>query len=246
MKNLVFIICFFALFKTSLYPETTNSLVNDKNNNGLYSFPELYEKTIESTVWIKAYYDSKLDDQYSSLYWLWYGDTFYEDSQGTGFVYSNEGYIVTNYHIIKGCNYFEICFSDETSCNAKLIGFDDKTDIAVLKINKENLTPLILEEEEAKIGQWVYTIGHPVFLEYSLSVGVISRKNVPSDLYEIENLIQLDMNINHGNSGGPVLTLNGKVIGIASYNFHPSYATGICFVIPNSVMKKVVDQLIKN
>jgi serine protease Do len=207
---------------------------------------ELYEKTTESTVWIKCYYDSKLDDQYSTFSWLFYGDDFYEKQSGTGFVYSSEGYIVTNFHVVEDCNYFEAHFSDGTVCDAELVGYDKRTDVAVLKIDKKNLTPLILVEEEIVIGQWVYAVGHPEDLQNSLSVGVVSGRNRRLNHRDIEDFIQLDININSGNSGGPALNLNGKVIGMVTLSFNPLYATGICFIIPNDIIKKVATQLIKN
>lgn len=244
MKNLLFIICFFALFNNHLFSESSNSTL--QNNNGLYSLHELYEKTIKSTVWIRGYYDSKLDENYSTLSWLWNGDTFSETSRGSGFIYSKDGYIVTNFHVVSGCNYFEVNFSDNTFCTATLVGYDDRTDLAVLKVDEENLIPLTLEEEEVEIGQWIYTVGNPLSLLNSLSVGIVSGKGRADNYCDIEDFIQLDININPGNSGGPVLTLDGKVIGIATWKINTLYATGICFVIPNDIIKKVTNQLIKN
>jgi serine protease Do len=219
--------------------------VNFQNNN-IYSFHELYEKTIESTVEIRSYYDSKLDDKYSTISWLLHGDIFDEKSGGTGFIYSNKGYIVTNAHVIKEANYFKIRFSDDTSYTAKLIGCDKRTDLAVLKIDKENLTSLILADEEIEIGQWIYTVGNPLYFQNSLSVGVVAGKNIRDNYCDIEDFIQLDINTNPGNSGSPVLTLNGKVIGIVTWGFNPLYATGMSFIIPTNIIKKISNQLIKN
>jgi len=237
MKKLLF--SYFVLLSIFLFWEPI-SAENILQEQDLYSFPQLYEKTINSTVWIRTCYDSKLDDEYGSIKRFFFGDIS-KCYIGSGFIYSKEGFILTNYHVIKDCNYFEIQFADDTFCKAQLIGCDKNADIAVLKVNKDSLTPLILEDEESKIGQWVYAIGNPKLLRNSLSVGVIAGKNRYKN-YPYEDYVQLDINLNIGSSGSPILNLDGRVIGMHSFYMQE---TGISFIIPNSILKNVADQLIK-
>ena len=241
MKKILLILCFFVLIKNDLHADSIDKSVNIQNNSDLYSLSELYKKTTPSTVSIRAYYDSSLDDTYSTFYRFWYGDEFSEKKRGTGFVYSEEGYIVTNWHVVSNCNYFEVDFSDGSYCDAMLIGCDERTDLAVLKVNTTNLSALSLKDREVEIGQWVYTVGHPYSFQNSLAIGIVAGKNRYDYYCDIEDFIQLDMNSNPGNSGGPVLTLDGKVIGMLTWR----YDTGISFVIPTNIIKRVANQLIK-
>jgi len=237
MKKLLFF--YFVLSTAFLYSEPIYT-ENIQEEQDLYSFPQLYEKTVNSTVWISTFYDSKLDAEYGSIKRFFFGDIL-KEFLGSGFIYSKEGHILTNYHVIKDCNYFEIQFADDTICQAQVIGCDENADIAVLKVNKDNLIPLILEDEECKIGQWIYAIGNPEFLRNSFTVGVIAGKN-RFENYPYEDYIQLDLHLNQGNSGGPILNLNGKIIGMAASTMK---GTGISFIIPSNILKNVADQLIK-
>lgn len=245
MKKFAFVFCFFSMIIGSLYSDTFNRFLGNPNSGGLYSLPELYEKTVESTVLITGCYDSRSDKNYSNIYCFFYGDQFYEKQEGTGFIYSKDGYIVTNFHVIESCNYFKVHFFDDTVCQAELVGYDERTDLAVLKVNKENLIPLILQDE-VEIGQWIYTVGNPLSLYNSLSIGIVAGKQRYINYCDVEEFIQLDLNANPGNSGGPVLSLEGKVIGVVAVKFDPCEGEGICFAIPSEIIKKVSSQLIKN
>jgi serine protease Do len=238
-----YFLLFFIILNGLLF---SNSIDENKVSleNSLNDFPKLYEKTVNSILWIKVYYDSDLDKNYSFLSKIIYGRDYKHLGSGSGFVFTDDGYILTNYHVIKDANVFKLQFYDETEIEAELIGFDDRTDIAVLKINKDNLSSLKLDNDEIKIGQWVYTVGNPYSLTYSFSVGIISAKNRNSEnLFEIEDYYQIDGNMNPGHSGSPVLNLNGSVIGIINSGINFS---GIGFVIPNSIVNKITTQILKN
>lgn len=243
-KQILFFLTFIALNTLTFASEGINS----EFGNDIYSFPKLYEKTIKATVAIKVYYDSSLDDSIGALSRLWYGDYCEPKALGSGFIFTDDGYIFTNHHVVNEGNYYEVYFSDETHTEAELIGADERSDIAILKVDMTNLFHLNLESNDVSIGEWVYVVGNPlsIKLKNSLSVGLVAGKNRYLGLDDIENDIQLDINVNSGNSGSPALNLNGNVIGMVKSAVNSDIGSGIAFIIPNSTLNKISKQLIKN
>ena len=164
---------------------------------------------------------------------------------GSGFLISEDGYIITNNHVIGNAEKLEVRLSDKRKFTGTVIGRDPDTDLAVIKIESDEDFPFVElgDSSQLKVGQWVIAVGNPFGLDRTVTVGVVSglgREGV--NLSRYEDYIQTDASINPGNSGGPLFNLNGEVIGIntAILNF----AQGIGFAIPSSMAKEVVDQLI--
>ncbi|CDZ80078.1 putative periplasmic serine endoprotease DegP-like precursor [Candidatus Rubidus massiliensis] len=169
--------------------------------------------------------------------------------QGSGFIVSENGYILTNSHVVKDADEITITTNDGNQYSGKVIGQDPNTDIAVVKIEANNLPFLELgNSDHLEVGQWVIAIGNPLGLQASLTVGVVSAKGRNNlDLARIEDFIQTDAAINRGNSGGPLLTMDGKVIGIntaiASNGGTGGYM-GIGFAIPSNMAKYDMEQIL--
>ena len=164
---------------------------------------------------------------------------------GSGFIISPDGYILTNTHVIKGMTSIKVTLNDKRQYPAKLIGQDEKSDVALLKIEAQNLpTVKIGNPDELRSGEWVAAIGAPFGFENSVTSGIVSAKNrtLPDDGYM--PFIQTDVAINPGNSGGPLFNLKGQVVGINSQIYSRSGGfMGISFAIPINVAMNVADQL---
>ncbi|KAF3361613.1 putative periplasmic serine endoprotease DegP-like [Chlamydiales bacterium STE3] len=170
-----------------------------------------------------------------------------QTGQASGFIISKDGYILTNNHVIQDQAVITVQLNDGREYSAKVIGEDQTTDLALIKIDADNLPFLNLgDSEDLRIGQWVVAIGNPLGLQASLTVGVVSAKGRSNlDIARIEDFIQTDAAINRGNSGGPLLNLKGEVIGIntaIATNMSSGYL-GIGFAIPSNIAKHVVEQL---
>lgn len=173
-----------------------------------------------------------------------------EIGQASGFIVSPDGYILTNSHVVKDASEIIVTLNDGREFPAKVIGQDPNTDIAVVKINAKNLPHLKLgDSDDIEVGQWAIAIGNPFGLQATLTVGVISAKGRNNlDLTPLENFIQTDAAINKGNSGGPLLNMDGQVIGIntAIVSSLSTGYTGIGFAIPSNMAKVVMDQILTN
>ncbi|MBL4622346.1 MAG: trypsin-like peptidase domain-containing protein, partial [Immundisolibacteraceae bacterium] len=138
-------------------------------------------------------------------------------SLGSGFIVSADGYLLTNHHVIDGADEIIVRLNDRREFVAELIGSDARSDVAVLKIDANNLSPLTIgDPEQLKVGEWVAAIGSPFGFEHSVTAGIVSAKgrSLPSDSYV--PFIQTDVAINPGNSGGPLFNMAGEVVGINS------------------------------
>jgi serine protease Do len=167
-------------------------------------------------------------------------------SLGSGFVIDASGLIVTNNHVIEGATEILVGFHDGTRRGAVVVGRDEKTDIALLRV--VNGKPLSFasfgDSDQAKAGDWVLAIGNPFGLGGSVSAGIISARNRQLDAEIYDDFIQTDAAINHGNSGGPLFDMDGRVIGLNSALLSPTGGSiGIGFAIPSNTVKTVVAQL---
>ena len=169
------------------------------------------------------------------------------ESLGSGFIIDSDGYVVTNYHVIRNADEIVVRLKDRRELQAKVIGSDERSDIALLKIEADNLPVVkIGSSSKLKVGSWVMAIGSPFGFDHSVSVGVISAtgRTLPSENYV--PFIQTDVAINPGNSGGPLFNLNGEVIGINSQIYSRTGGfMGLSFAIPIDVAKDIVEQLKK-
>ncbi|HBV97228.1 MAG TPA: peptidase S1 [Desulfotomaculum sp.] len=168
---------------------------------------------------------------------------------GSGFIISEDGYILTNDHVVEGATQIEVIMTGKDQpIPAKLVGSDAELDLAVLKISGQNDLPTLQlgDSNSVRVGEWAIAIGNPQGLDHTVTVGVISAKGRPITVEnkQYKNLLQTDASINPGNSGGPLLNMSGQVIGInTAVN---ASAQGIGFAIPTSTVKPVLDTLINN
>ncbi|MCF8076081.1 MAG: DegQ family serine endoprotease [Desulfotignum sp.] len=166
-----------------------------------------------------------------------------EQSLGSGFIISKDGYIVTNHHVIKGADEIKVILHDKTELDAEIVGTDPMTDLALIKVDAKNLQPLKFgKSSEAAIGSWVVAIGSPFGLEQTVTAGIISAKGRIIGSGPYDDFIQTDASINPGNSGGPLLNLEGEVIGINTAIVRSGQ--GIGFAIPSDLATGIIDQLI--
>jgi serine protease Do len=171
-----------------------------------------------------------------------------EQQGGTGFILTEDGYVATNYHVIENADKVEVRLSNKEKATARIVGRDPATDLALLKIDvKQRLNPLSLgDSDRLRVGEWVMAIGDPLNFDKSVTVGVVSAKGrygLTGDAAtrSFENFIQTDAAINSGNSGGPLINVNGEVIGINTAMFRP--AQNIGFAVPINTLKNVLPQL---
>lgn len=171
---------------------------------------------------------------------------------GSGVVVSPDGYIVTNNHVVAGADVVTVTFNDRYTTDAKLIATDPSTDIAVLKIDGENLPYMDYgNSDDVRLGQWVLAVGYPLTLEATVTAGIVSAKsralgiNRTQSASAIESFIQTDAAVNPGNSGGALVDTKGQLIGINAAIASPtgSYA-GYSYAIPSNIVKKVVEDII--
>ena len=172
-------------------------------------------------------------------------------SMGSGFVISEDGYILTNHHVVNSADEIRVTFADRQEYVASIVGTDRRSDLALLKIEAENLPVLTLaDDDDLRVGEWVLAIGSPFGLDYSVAAGIVSAigRSIPTERNETYvPFIQTDVAINPGNSGGPLFDLEGRVVGINSQIYSRTGGSiGLSFAIPSSVALNVVEQLKNN
>jgi len=167
-------------------------------------------------------------------------------SLGSGFVIDSSGYIVTNHHVIANADEVSVRFSDDTTAKAEIIGSDEDTDLALLKVDSETPLPATTWGNSAntRIGDWVVAIGNPFGLGGTVTAGIVSARQRDINAGRYDDFIQTDAAINRGNSGGPMFNLDGEVIGVNTAIFSPSGGSvGIGFAIPSALAMNVINQL---
>lgn len=169
-------------------------------------------------------------------------------SLGSGFIVSEDGYILTNNHVIRDADEIIVRLNDRRELQAELIGADERSDLALLKVDARELPSVELgDSDELEVGEWVVAIGSPFGFDYSVTAGIVSatERSLPNENYV--PFIQTDVAINPGNSGGPLFNLNGEVVGINSQIYTRSGGfMGVSFAIPMNVAMEVADQLKDN
>ena len=174
-------------------------------------------------------------------------------AQGSGFVYDDEGRIVTNHHVVEGADSIEVTLADGSSYDARLLGSDPSTDLAVIQIDApaDELEPLELGDSDAlAVGEEVVAIGSPFGLDATVTSGIVSavdRRITAPNGFAIENAIQTDAAINHGNSGGPLLDSGARVVGVNSQIESESGGNvGIGFAVPSNTVRSVVEDILED
>jgi len=170
-------------------------------------------------------------------------------AQGSGFFISNDGYILTNNHLVENAAKVKVFTIQGQEYTAKIVGTDAKTDLALLKVEEKNQPFAELgDSSQLKVGEWVLAIGNPLGMEHTVTAGIVSAKGrqlgVGMNVPEYQDFIQTDTAINRGNSGGPLVNMKGEVIGITSNILSPTGGNiGIGFAIPSNMANKVLNQL---
>jgi len=241
---------------------------NNKTGSGPVDFTDAASAAIPATVHIKTKTVRTVSNNlpkrnpFSDLFGLdpddFFGNgngmrTLPEMASGSGVIISNDGYIVTNNHVVDGADEVTVTLSNRKSFKAKVIGADPSSDLAVIKIDAQGLPFLLYgNSDDVKIGQWVLAVGYPLTLETTVTAGIVSAKGRTLDINRrqsntpVESFIQTDAAVNPGNSGGPLINPEGQLIGINSAIASPtgSYA-GYSFTIPVNIVKKVVSDIMK-
>ena len=215
-------------------------------------------KTVNGVVHVKT--EIEVQNAYNP--WAdFFGDgsgiePYVQKGSGSGVIISDDGYIITNNHVIEGADNIEVSMNDNRSYSAKLIGTDPTTDIAVLKIEGSHFPSLKIGDSEAvKIGEWVLAVGNPFDLTSTVTAGIVSAKGrninlLSSDpgreIFPIESFIQTDAAVNPGNSGGALVNTNGELIGInTAIASRTGSFSGYSFAVPSSIASKVAEDLIR-
>jgi len=169
-------------------------------------------------------------------------------SQGSGFFVSEDGYIVTNNHVVENGSRYTVIMNDGEEVDAKLIGTDPKTDLAVLKVDDDRkFTYVEFDKDKSRVGEWVVAIGNPFGLGGTVTAGIVSGANRDIGSGPYDDFLQIDAAVNKGNSGGPAFNLSGEVIGVNTAIFSPSGGNvGIAFAISAKSASEVVEDLINN
>ncbi len=168
---------------------------------------------------------------------------FKQPAQGSGFIIDKSGYIVTNNHVVEGADSIKVILKDETEYNAKIVGRDPVTDIALIKVKAKGNLPTVPmgSSKNLKVGEWVAAIGSPFGLQHTVTAGIVSAKGRVIGSGPYDDFIQTDASINPGNSGGPLINMQGQVVGINTMII--AGGSGIGFAIPIDLAKDIIAQL---
>lgn len=197
---------------------------NAPNQSGLTDFTKAAEMSIHSVVHVKTFFTQQNNNFFGSPFDFWgrpQQQSQQQQATGSGVIISQDGYIVTNNHVVENAEKVEITLNNNQSYDAKIIGTDPSTDLALLKIEEKNL-PFITygNSDNVKVGEWVLAVGNPFNLTSTVTAGIISAKarniGILPDQYKIESFLQTDAAVNPGNSGGALVNTNGELIGINS------------------------------
>lgn len=202
------------------------------------SFADLAEKLTPSVVNISSFSQSETENGE--------GNTPLSESLGSGFIIDENGYIITNNHVVDKAESISITLSDNTKTEARVIGKDPKTDLALIKIETKRPLNAVKfgDSDKIRVGDWVLAIGNPFGLGSSVTAGIVSAKSRDIESGPYDSFIQTDASINQGNSGGPMFNLQGEVIGISSAIFSTTGASqGVGFAIPANLAGWVISQL---
>lgn len=249
---------------------STERLTVQPENVGIYkaqyasvpqdvNFVDAAELTVNAVVHIRTEIKQRsnnYDDFFGSLREYLYGSPHHGNPRslvgfGSGVVLSNDGYIVTNNHVVEGADNIEVTFNDRRKMKAQIVGTDPTTDIALIKVEGNDLPFLVFgNSDEVKIGEWVLAVGNPFNLNSTVTAGIVSAKarniNILGNGSNVDSFIQTDAVINRGNSGGALVNTTGELIGInAAIASRTGVYEGYSFAIPSNIAKKVVDDILR-
>jgi serine protease Do len=236
-------------------PQTETKLVSLATVPTELDFTGIAEKAVEAVVHVKTIYQNEASYGNPLLDYFFGGGNHYSQqptmSTGSGVIIADNGYIITNNHVIDNSDKIVVVLNDKREFDAKLIGTDPNTDIALLKIEEKNL-PFLKQgnSDILKVGEWVLAVGNPFNLTSTVTAGIVSAKgrkiNVNENRSTIESFIQTDAAVNPGNSGGALINTNGEVIGInTAIASKTGSFVGYSFAVPIELAMKVVKDLIE-
>ncbi|MDY6802153.1 MAG: Do family serine endopeptidase [Bacteroidota bacterium] len=246
--------------------QSTLELINDSNQvkytqypvsplGEIFDFTTAAENSVNAVVHVTSKYNLRNDYYGNPLYEFFFGDRYSRQpavSFGSGVIITDDGYIVTNNHVIEKSDEIQVVLNDRRTYTAELVGTDPGTDLALLKIDGKNLPFIAMgNSDDIKIGEWVLAVGNPFNLTSTVTAGIVSAKarniNILQDQrYPIESYIQTDAAVNKGNSGGALVNMQSELVGINSAILSPSGAySGYSFAIPVNIVRKVVSDIIK-
>ncbi|MEE4198255.1 MAG: Do family serine endopeptidase [Bacteroidales bacterium] len=247
--------------------QSTLELINDSNQvrytqypvgpgGEIFDFTTAAENSVNAVVHVTSKYNLENDQYYGNpLYEFFFGDRYSRQpavSFGSGVIISEDGYIVTNNHVIERSDEIQVVLNDRRTYAAELVGTDPGTDLALLKIDGKELPFITMgNSDQIKVGEWVLAVGNPFNLTSTVTAGIVSAKarniNILRDQqYPIESYIQTDAAVNKGNSGGALVNMQSELVGINSAILSPSGAySGYSFAIPVNIVRKVVSDIIK-
>lgn len=212
-------------------------------------FTEAAEKTIHTVVHVKNVSRRTITNPILEFFYGYGGSQQQEQiGTGSGVIISEDGYIVTNNHVIKDATEIEITLNNKKSYKAKLIGTDSKMDIALLKINADEKLPYtaFANSDTAKVGEWVLAVGNPYNLTSTVTAGIVSAKARNLDTSGIQSFIQTDAAVNPGNSGGALVNSRGELIGINTMITSPTGSyTGYSFAVPSNIARKIIEDIME-
>ncbi|MDD5150535.1 MAG: trypsin-like peptidase domain-containing protein [Flavobacterium sp.] len=212
-------------------------------------FTEAAEKTIHTVVHVKNVSRTTISNPILEYFYGYKGDQQQEQiGTGSGVIISEDGYIVTNNHVVKDATEIEITLNNKKSYKAKLIGTDSKMDVALLKIDADEKLPYtaFANSDSVKVGQWALAVGNPYNLTSTVTAGIISAKARNLDTSGIQSFIQTDAAVNPGNSGGALVNTRGELIGINTMISSPTGSyTGYSFAIPSNIARKIIEDLME-
>ncbi|MDD5169220.1 MAG: DegQ family serine endoprotease [Syntrophales bacterium] len=258
------IVSFVEVLRSSLSPvgpdvQTASAVSSGEPGRAPASFADLAEKVKPAVVnisttktvrgGIRSPFGNSPFDRYfgDDFFDRFFGDSprreFKQQSLGSGFILSSDGYIFTNNHVVEQSDKIIVKLSDGREFDAKIIGRDAKTDLALIKIKTNENLPVaeIGDSDKVRVGEWVIAIGNPFGLEQTVTAGIVSAKGRVIGAGPYDNFIQTDASINPGNSGGPLFNMEGKVIGINTAIV--AQGQGIGFAIPISMAKNILPDL---
>ena len=262
---LVIVVSLIVNITIDRFEQKTNSfndleIIHTSGNNSINQFQDLKkfqnpdftiaaEKTINSVVHVK---NTALNKSSNSLWDLFYGNSQQKRTIGTGsgVIVSSDGYIITNYHVIDNASSIEVTTNDNKSFSAELIGYDENSDIAILKIDDNIKFPYIIfaDSDQTKIGEWVLAVGNPFNLTSTVTAGIISAKSRDLSDFDSKNqsFIQTDAAVNSGNSGGALVNIDGDLIGInTAIQSNNAGFIGYSFAVPSNIARKIFEDILE-
>ncbi|MBU3681566.1 MAG: PDZ domain-containing protein [Flavobacterium sp.] len=220
-------------------------------SNEVLDFTEAADKTIHTVVHVKNVSFRTVSNPLMDFFYGFHGGQMQQQEQvgtGSGVIISEDGYIVTNNHVVKDASEIEITLNNKKTYKAKLVGTDSKMDIALLKIEANDKLPysVFADSDAVKIGEWVLAVGNPYNLTSTVTAGIVSAKARNLDTNGIQSFIQTDAAVNPGNSGGALVNNRGELIGINTMiSSQTGSYIGYSFAVPSNITRKIIEDIME-